>query len=125
MAYLSEKKEQLRKALVSWEKALDEPFTDMNRDASIQRFEYSFELFWKSVKVYLSEIERIECNSPNNCFRELRSVIACTDSDIEECLRMLGDRNFSVHTYSEEMANGLYEKLKGYLNVCKKIATEL
>lgn len=36
MAYLNAKKKQLKKALNSLQIALNEPFTDMNRDASIK-----------------------------------------------------------------------------------------
>jgi predicted transcriptional regulator len=41
----------LRAALERLGEALHEPKTDIVRDAAIQRFEFSFELFWKTLKV--------------------------------------------------------------------------
>ena len=40
----------LESALERLSEALAAPKTDLNRDASIQRFEFTFELFWKSLK---------------------------------------------------------------------------
>ncbi len=71
MAYLTQKINQLEKALLRWQEALEAPYSELNRDAAIQRFEFVFELFWKIVKLYLSDWEKIHCYSPKSCFREL------------------------------------------------------
>ena len=125
MAYLGEKIEQLEQALVSWKKAIDAPLNDLSRDAAIQRYEFSFELFWKVVKIYLKEIESIECASPKSCFREVRNLLQLSEEEIEVCLSMTDDRNLSVHTYSEKMAMELYTKFPRYLLVAKKILMEI
>ncbi|MEI7426213.1 MAG: HI0074 family nucleotidyltransferase substrate-binding subunit [Candidatus Moraniibacteriota bacterium] len=125
MAYLKEKIEQLEQALISWKKAQDAPYNDLNRDAAIQRYEFSFELFWKVVKIYLKEIESIECASPKSCFREVRNILELSEDEIETCLSMTDDRNLSVHTYSEKMANELYIKFPKYLKVARKIMKEI
>lgn len=125
MAYTREKLEQLREALLRWKEALDAEFTDLNRDASIQRFEFSFELFWKTLKIYLKESEKINCNSPRDCFREIKNILGLTENDIKTCLKMADDRNFSVHTYSEKIANVLYKKLKKYWIVANKIFNKM
>ncbi|AEH46028.1 Nucleotidyltransferase substrate binding protein HI0074 [Thermodesulfatator indicus DSM 15286] len=44
------------------------------RDASIQRFEYTFEVVWKVLKQFLWEIEKLECYSPKSCFRTAGQV---------------------------------------------------
>jgi len=41
------------------------------RDATIQRFEYTFEALWEFLKEYLKERESVICNSPKSCFGEL------------------------------------------------------
>lgn len=41
----------------------------MYLDATIQRFEFCFELAWKLMKTVL-EYEGIEANSPRSCIRE-------------------------------------------------------
>ncbi|MFA5961235.1 MAG: HI0074 family nucleotidyltransferase substrate-binding subunit [Parcubacteria group bacterium] len=125
MAYLGEKIGQLEQALTAWKKALDAPFNDLNRDATIQRYEFSFELFWKVVKIYLKELESIECASPKACFREVRNILELSEEEIETCLSMTDDRNLSVHTYSEKMANDLYAKFPKYLEVARKVLREI
>lgn len=118
---MSEKIEQLEKAFVSWKESLDAPRSDLSRDAAIQRYEFSFELFWKTVKIYLKEIEGVECVSPKSCFREVRNVLDLSEEEIETCISMAEDRNLSVHTYSEKMAMELFEKFPGYLETAEKI----
>ena len=125
MDYLGEKHAQLEQALKMWEKALNITFSDISRDASIQRYEFSFELLWKVIKKYLQEIEGFECNSPKSCFREIRMTLELSESDIEICMSMIEDRNLSVHTYLEKMANGLYAKLPEYARVSKLIAKKI
>lgn len=125
MAYLGEKIKQLEQALIAWKKAQDAPFNDLNRDAAIQRYEFSFKLFWKTIKVYLKEFESIECASPNSCFRETRNILDLSEDEIETCLSMAADRNLSVHTYSEKMANELYEKFPKYFETTEKILKEI
>lgn len=125
MAYLNEKIEQLQSALKAWRESLALPFSDISRDAAIQRYEFTFELFWKAVKIYLKEQEGIDCYSPKSCFREIKNILGLSEKDIETCLRMASDRNLSVHTYSEKMANQLYEDLKSYIAVTEKIFNKL
>lgn len=125
MAHLEKKLTQLQTALESWEKLKDWPYSDVVRDASIQRYEYTFELLWKVVKLYLKEKEGIECNSPKACFRELRLPIKLTEQEVELCLEMTEDRNLSVHTYSEKMAEQLYKKTQEYLIITKRLVSIL
>ncbi|HQO39906.1 MAG TPA: nucleotidyltransferase substrate binding protein [Spirochaetota bacterium] len=45
-------------ALKSLEDISNEPFTIIVRDATIQRFEYTFEVMWKSVKIFFTRKRR-------------------------------------------------------------------
>lgn len=121
MAYFKKKLILLRKALTAWEEALGEPYSAIVRDATIQRYEFSFELLWKVVKLFLFEYEGISCNSPKSCFRSLKSVLHLTEVDVELCLQMTQDRNLSVHTYSEKFAQALFRKTKRYFKISRKI----
>ncbi len=125
MAYLSEKLIQLESALKKFEEVLKCPYSEIARDAAIQRFQFTYELLSKTIKVYLSEIEKIQVSSPRSCFREIKNIIKLSDEEIETCLRMADDRNMSVHIYSEELAQQLYDRLHTYYTLSKKIYDKL
>ncbi len=58
------------RAIKTLKEVLNEPFSVIVIDATIQRFEYTFEALWKFLKEYLKEREGIISNSPKSCFRE-------------------------------------------------------
>jgi nucleotidyltransferase substrate binding protein (TIGR01987 family) len=125
MAYLEKKHTQLEQALGKWGAVYKEPYSDIVRDATIQRYEFTFELLWKTVKVYLKEKEGIECSSPKACFREARTIFSISEEDLESLLQMADDRNLSVHTYSEKMAEELYQKTEAYFELAKKLSKKM
>ncbi len=79
------------------------------RDSIIQRFEFTFELSWKTLKKYLKE-DGITCYSPKECIKEaLKSNIINNE---DKWLEILKARNLSSHTYNEEMADEICELIK-------------
>lgn len=121
MAYLKEKLDLLAKALKAWEKVLKEPYSEIVRDAAVQRYEFTFELLWKNVKIFLKNSEGVECNSPKSCFRAVKPILNLSEQEVELCLKMTNDRNLSVHTYSEKLAKALYQRTKAYYEISDKI----
>jgi len=92
------------------------------RDSSIKRFELCFELAWKVVQSFLRD-RGLDCRSPRDCFREAFSYGLLTEE--EDWVQMLQDRNLSVHTYNEELANQLYSRLPRYLPAFRQLLGEL
>jgi nucleotidyltransferase substrate binding protein (TIGR01987 family) len=101
------------------------PFSVIVRDASIQRFEYTFESLWKLLKVYLAEHQGIVCNSPKQCFREALKVGLLSVQQAEMCLIMADDRNLTSHTYIEAVAKTIYGKLPSYLGVMNTLLANI
>ena len=97
------------------------PYSAIVRDATIQRFEYTFEIFWKLLKEYLYVHEGIECNSQKSCFREALSVGILSEERTILCLEMTDDRNLTSHTYVEEVAGSIYEKIRDYCELMDTI----
>ena len=64
MERLRERLELANQALRTFREALSAPLTPMNRDASIQRFEYTHEAVWKAAQLYLRTVEKLELASP-------------------------------------------------------------
>lgn len=114
-----------RKALETLREIVNEPYTIIVRDAAIQRFEYTFEALWKFLKEYLQEKDGIVCSSPKACFRETFSVGLMTEEDAIRFLQMTDDRNMTSHTYKEEVARLIYDKLKEYSALMEKLFKQL
>lgn len=108
-------------ALKTLEDILKEPFSMIVRDATIQRFEYTFEALWKFLKEYLREREGIVSNSPKACFKEIFSLGFLTEEETVRCLEMTDRRNDTSHTYKEEVAKIIYSKIKGYYTLMKNL----
>jgi len=117
------------KVLIKLKDILKEPFSIIVRDATIQRFKYTFEALWKMVKEYLKVREGIICNSPRSCFRKIFSLELLTEDETVRCLDMTDRRNDTSHTYKEEVAQLIYGKTKEYLllmdNLLKKIKMKI
>lgn len=64
-----------KKALSSLEQGIKEAKGELEKDGVIQRFEFTFELMWKTLKIFLYN-EGIECKSPRDCLsRHLNTVL--------------------------------------------------
>lgn len=115
MERLRQRLELANKALETLNEVLQigSPST-IERDASIQRFQYSFEALWKLAKQYLREIEGVDLGSPKGVIRTCREVGLFNDEETIVALEMVDDRNLTVHTYNEELAEEIYNKLNKY-----------
>jgi len=125
MNKIKERLASCQRAVSTLDQALHMPFSVIVRDASIQRFEYSFESSWKLLKAYLDEQEGIVCNSPKRCFREALKAELLTVRETETCLKMTDDRNLTSHTYLEPVAEAIYSKLPAYLEVMKRLVDSI
>jgi len=76
----------------------------VERDAAIQRFEYTFEAVWKAVQLYLREVEGLDLGSPKAVARASLQVGVLDEGETRLALAMADDRNLTVHTYNEELA---------------------
>lgn len=108
------KLEDFKKALKTLEDVLTEEYSQIIRDAVIKRFEYCFELCWKTSKVFLSDHLGTDVFAPKQCFRELRKNQLMSDEDTELLIKMNDERNEVIHTYREEFAEELHERIKKY-----------
>ena len=91
------------------------------RDSTIQRFEFTLEIAWKSIKSFLLDHEGIECRSPKGCIREFHSAGYITESEAVTLLQMIDDRNLASHTYHESLADEIFDHIGGYIPLLKKI----
>jgi nucleotidyltransferase substrate binding protein (TIGR01987 family) len=106
--------EKFEKALISLEAIYLKPMQDdrSNVDATIQRFEFTFELAWKFLKDYFFE-QGIELNYPKEVLQQAFKVDLISDERV--WLKMLNDRNMTSHTYNQQLADEIYCSIKLYV----------
>lgn len=93
---------------------LREPST-IERDAAIQRFEYSFEAVWKAAQRFLLVIEGMDAGSPKGVVRGCREAGLLGAVETEQALAMADDRNLTAHTYNEPLALAIFGRLPRHL----------
>jgi nucleotidyltransferase substrate binding protein (TIGR01987 family) len=112
---LNQRLEQAGRALKSLQAlaGLSEPSL-VERDAAIQRFEYTVEAVWKAAKAVLSERYGVELASPKPVVRACAQNGLLEESDARVAMDMIDDRNLTAHTYNEELAAAIFGGLAGY-----------
>lgn len=101
--------EKLKKAFSKLKESTEKAVDELDRDGVIQRFEFTFELFWKTVKILLAD-EGFECAGPKSCIKEGARRGFLTDGEM--LLDMLEDRNKASHIYDESTAMEIFERIK-------------
>jgi len=115
--------QNFNKALSQLKKALEEPESPIVRDATIQRFEFTYELCWKTLKNYLEDIHGIRAVSPRLVFKEAFAIDLIENEEI--FIEMIESRNRLSHTYNEEQAQLIYLKCDAYLKEMKMVTQKL
>lgn len=88
--------------MLKFESSFDTPLEKLNealRDSIIYKFEFTFELVWKTIKEYLKKEGYEEINSPR---KVLKQAFEIKDEVIWS--NMLEARNSTAHKYDEEQA---------------------
>lgn len=114
---------QLKDANLRLEEALQESMDNpLAIDGTIQRFEFCFELSWKTLKIYLEE-DGILCNSPKSCLKEAYTAQIIFDE--AGWLELLEARNLTVHVYDQKMAEKIYSSIKKRHSLFKELIISL
>lgn len=79
------------------------------KDGVIQRFEFTLELSWKALKIYLNEegIEKVA--TPKSTIREAFKVGVI--KNVDTWLEMIDDRNLTSHIYNQSVADDIYVRI--------------
>ena len=115
MERLRQRFEVASSALASLNELLRQPSANrVERDAAIQRFEYTVEATWKTAQRYLDIREGLNAGSPKAAVRMCREVGLLDDEQAAQALEMMDDRNLTVHTYNERIAQQIHAALPRY-----------
>lgn len=106
-----ERQSDVRESAARLAEAVAEPKSELVRDATIQRFEFTFEVVWKTLKLYL-ERQGYECGGPRPTLKKAFSEkLISTPEEADAWLQMLDDRNLTTHAYDEALANRIYDNI--------------
>ncbi len=112
MARLTQAIERAEQALSSLQAVISIPEpSEIERDAAIQRFEFTFEAIWKTGRHFLREVEGIDDNSHKSVIRSCRQAGIFDDMEAHHALEMADDRNLTSHTYDRDLALQIYNRL--------------
>jgi nucleotidyltransferase substrate binding protein (TIGR01987 family) len=120
---LALRRESLEKALCQLATVIDkldaknaEQFQDELRDSTIQRFEFCIDTLWKYVRTYLEEVHTITMDvpTPRRVFKALADIGHISNDEYGKIIKAVEDRNMTSHTYNEELAQTIFERIPGY-----------
>ena len=115
--------EKFNKALSRLNAGIKKAKDQLDKDGVIQRFEFTFELLWKTLRLFLLD-EGIITKSPKEALKEAFRFGLIKDEEI--FLDMLEDRNQTSHIYSEEISKEIVLRIKKfYLSKLTKLSKEL
>lgn len=111
MKRFEERKEDFEKATNRLKEALREEETDLAVDGVLHRYEFTFELAWKTMKDYL-EYQGItsKIGSQREIIKE--AFAAGIIENGETWIDMMLSRNTLSHLYDEETSREIYDKIK-------------
>ncbi len=103
--------EKFNKALSRLAIGIKKAKDQLDNDGVIQRFEFTFELLWKTLRLFLLS-EGIITKSPKEALKESFRFGLIEDEEI--FLDMLDDRNQTSHIYSEDVSKEIVLRIKKF-----------
>jgi nucleotidyltransferase substrate binding protein (TIGR01987 family) len=98
------------KALLQLEIALQQKeFSVLEKDGVIKRFEFTFELAWKTLQDVLNDHGYPDLKGPKPIIKQAFQDKIITDG--QEWIDMLVDRNNSSHLYDENASREIFDKI--------------
>jgi nucleotidyltransferase substrate binding protein (TIGR01987 family) len=101
----------LLSAFSQFDDALDIAQSDLEKAGTIQYFEFTFELAWKTMRRILKSRGK-DLNSPKTVIRDA-ALEKLIDSP-EAWFRFMEDRNETVHTYKKNVAARIFADLHSF-----------
>ena len=105
-----QRRADFQKAVTRLEDACAQPESSFLRDSVIQRFEFSWELAWKMLKLRLAFLG-IEALSPRDVIRQSLQAGLIQDGNVWTEAQL--HRNMTSHTYDEALAITVYGFVRG------------
>lgn len=110
---------KFKDALIRLKEGVFSAREELQKDGVIQRFEFTFELFGKSLRMILED-QGIPCRTPKECLKSAFKIGLLSEEQV--FLNTLEDRNKTSHLYHEEESEKIFQRIKAdYLPAMEKI----
>lgn len=114
--------DELKEAANRLGEGLDTAKSQLEIDGVLQRFEFTFELSWKTIQEY-AKYQGILVASPRESVR-IAGDLALIDN-VELWLEYLEERNKTTHIYDAKMAKSIFDKLPTFAKLVSSLITNL
>ncbi len=100
---------------------MDAKLLDAIKNGMAQKFEYSIELSWKLIKLYLLKNDGLDTKSPKQSVKSFYLTGYIDEPAYLNLISMVDDRNKLSHIYSEEEFNQIILRFRDYLNTLQSV----
>ncbi|GAB4031126.1 MAG: HI0074 family nucleotidyltransferase substrate-binding subunit [Elusimicrobiota bacterium] len=101
--------EKLKKAFKKLEESVKITKDELHKDGVIQRFEFTAELLWKTLKMILEYNSVDASGGPKMVIKQAFKFGYVPDDEI--ILDIMEDRTLSSHIYDEKTSNEIFERI--------------
>jgi nucleotidyltransferase substrate binding protein (TIGR01987 family) len=119
---------QLASAVEDFRSCLDmdlslygEKEADLLKNGQIQKFEFSIEILWKTLRIFLYEIHGFDIQSPKGVIKKFFELGYINYQTSDNLLRAIEIRNTLSHVYMKEVFQTLYREILPYSEVFIKV----
>lgn len=121
-----ERQVDVRESAARLAEAVAQTPSELIRDATIQRFEFTFEVVCKTLKLYL-ERQGHECGGPRPTLKKaFAENLISAPEEADLWLQMLEDRNLTSHAYDEALAERIYLHVaRAYAPLLSRMADQI
>ena len=112
-----------RDALTLEPSLFPELVADNIKSGQIQKFEFTIELLWKTVQIFLFEVDGIDVVTPKSVAKEFVEAGYCDYETYERFIRAINDRNQLSHIYRQEMAETIRQRLPESVQMAERIVS--
>ncbi|MCH9020340.1 MAG: nucleotidyltransferase substrate binding protein [Proteobacteria bacterium] len=95
------------------------------RDVAIMRLVYTFEALWRALQRYLAVVEGVEAGTPKSCLRAARDAGLLSDEQTEAALKLVDDRNLTVHIYNDALAAEIFGRVPGHIGLMRTLLDDM